>query len=68
LWSEALQDAPVALDILWTLLLIILLKDTDKGKLFSKQDTDQGIKVGVSSEVQDEVLKKKYRTIPNDSD
>jgi len=44
-----------------------LLKDTDKGRLFSKQETDQGIKVGVSSDVQDEVLKKKYGTIPNDS-
>lgn len=45
-----------------------LLKDTDKGRLFCKQETDQGIKVGVSSDVQDEVLKKKYRTTPNDSD
>jgi DNA-binding CsgD family transcriptional regulator len=44
-----------------------LLKDTDKGRLFSKQETDQGIKVGVSSDVQDEVLRKKYRTVPNDS-
>jgi hypothetical protein len=45
-----------------------LLKDADKVRLFSKQETDQGIKVGVSSDVQDEVLKRKYRTIPNDSD
>jgi len=45
-----------------------LLKDTDKRRLFSKQETDQGIKVGVSSDVQDEVLKRKYRTIPNDSE
>jgi DNA-binding CsgD family transcriptional regulator len=44
-----------------------LLKDTHKGRLFSKQETDEGIKVGVSSDVQDEVLKKKYRTVPNDS-
>ena len=44
-----------------------LLKDQDKGRLFSKQETDQGIKVGVSGETQDEVLRKKYRTIPNDS-
>jgi len=44
-----------------------LLKDTEKRRLFSKQETDQGIKVGVSSEVQDEILQKKYRTIPNDS-
>jgi len=45
-----------------------LLKDTDKGRLFSKQETDHGIKVGVSGDVQDEVLRKKYRTAPNDSD
>jgi hypothetical protein len=45
-----------------------LLKDTDKARLFSKQETDQGIKVGVSSDVQDEVLKRKYRAIPNGSD
>ena len=45
-----------------------LLKDMDKGRLFSKQETDQGIKVGLSSDVQDEVLRKKYRTVPNDSD
>jgi predicted DNA-binding protein YlxM (UPF0122 family) len=44
-----------------------LLKDTDKARLFSKQEADEGIRVGVSSEVQDEILKKKYRTIPNDS-
>jgi hypothetical protein len=45
-----------------------LLRDTDKGRLFSKQETDQGIKVGISSEVQDEVLRKKYRTTSSDSD
>jgi DNA-binding CsgD family transcriptional regulator len=45
-----------------------LIKDTDKGRLFSKQETDQGIKVGVSSDVQDEILKKRYRTAPYDSD
>ena len=45
-----------------------LLKDGEKTRIFSKQETDQGIKVGVSSDVQDEVLKRKYRTIPNDSD
>jgi DNA-binding CsgD family transcriptional regulator len=44
-----------------------LLKDTDKARLISKQEMDEGIRVGVSSEVQDEILKKKYRTIPNDS-
>jgi DNA-binding CsgD family transcriptional regulator len=44
-----------------------LIKNTDKGRLFSKQETDQGIKVGVSSDVQDEILKKKHRTTPNDS-
>ena len=49
-------------------LLNRLLKDTDKGRLFSKQETDHGIKVGISSDVQDEILRKKYRTIPNDSD
>jgi len=45
-----------------------LLKNMDKGRLFSKQETDQGIKVGVSSDVQDEMLKKKYRTASNDTD
>jgi DNA-binding MarR family transcriptional regulator len=44
-----------------------LLKDGDKARLFSKQETDDGIMVGVSSEVQDEILKKKYRTISDDS-
>jgi DNA-binding MarR family transcriptional regulator len=44
-----------------------LLKDTDKARLISKQETDQGIMVGVSSEIQDELLKKKHRTTPNDS-
>ena len=43
------------------------LKDTDKGRLFSKQETDRGIIVSVSSDVQDEALKK-YRTTPNDSE
>jgi DNA-binding CsgD family transcriptional regulator len=45
-----------------------LIKDTDKRRLFSKQETDQGIKVGASSQVQDEVLQRKYRTTPNDSE
>jgi DNA-binding CsgD family transcriptional regulator len=45
-----------------------LLKDGEKARLLSKQETDRGIVVGVSSEVQDEVLKKKYRTTSNDSD
>jgi DNA-binding CsgD family transcriptional regulator len=45
-----------------------LLKDEEKARIFSKQETDQGIKVGASSEVQDEVLRRKYRTAPNDSD
>jgi DNA-binding CsgD family transcriptional regulator len=44
-----------------------LLKDEEKARVFSKQETERGIKVGVSSEVQDEILKKKYRTTPNDS-
>jgi predicted DNA-binding protein YlxM (UPF0122 family) len=44
-----------------------VLKDEEKARIFSKQETDRGIIVGVSSEVQDEILKKKYRTEPNDS-
>jgi len=44
-----------------------LLKDGEKARIFSKQQTDRGILVGVSSEVQDEILKKEYRTTPNDS-
>jgi hypothetical protein len=44
-----------------------LLKDEEKARIFSKQETDRGIVVGVSTEVQDEILKKKYRTTPNDS-
>lgn len=44
-----------------------LLKDGEKARLFSKQDTEEGIKVGVSGETQDEILRKKYRTVPNDS-
>lgn len=44
-----------------------LLKDEGKARVFSKQETDRGIVVGVSSEVQEEILKKKYRTTPNDS-
>ena len=44
-----------------------LLKDQKKAMLLSKQETDRGILVGVSSEVQDEILKKKYRTAANDS-
>lgn len=34
-----------------------LLNNTEKARLISKQETDQGIRVGVSSEVQDEILK-----------
>jgi DNA-binding CsgD family transcriptional regulator len=45
-----------------------LLKDEEKARLFSKQETDRGVIVGVSSEVQDEILEKKYRTTANDSD
>jgi DNA-binding CsgD family transcriptional regulator len=44
-----------------------LLKDREQSRLFSKQETDEGIKIGVSNEVQDEILKKKYRTTSNDS-
>ena len=44
-----------------------LLKNSEKGRLFSKQDTDEGIRVGVSDEIQDEILKRKYRTTSNDS-
>lgn len=44
-----------------------LLRDANKARLISKQETDQGITVGVSSEVQDEILKTKHRTTPNDS-
>lgn len=45
-----------------------LLKDEEKARIFSKQETDRGIMVGLSSEVQDEILEKKYRTTPNDSE
>jgi DNA-binding CsgD family transcriptional regulator len=44
-----------------------LLKDEEKAKLFSKQQTDRGVLVGISSEVQDEILEKKYQSTPNDS-
>jgi DNA-binding MarR family transcriptional regulator len=44
-----------------------LLKDEEKARIFSKQETDRGVMVGISSEVQDEILEKKYRTIANDS-
>ena len=44
-----------------------LLKDEEKARLFSKQGTDRGVIVGVSNEVQDEILEKKYRTTANDS-
>ena len=44
-----------------------LLKDDEKARLFSKQEANGKIIVGVSSEVQDEILKKKYRAKPNDS-
>ncbi|MGA3297692.1 MAG: hypothetical protein ABSD41_09605 [Candidatus Bathyarchaeia archaeon] len=45
-----------------------LLKDEEKAKLFQKQETDKGVIVGISSDVQDEILEKKYRTTPNDSE
>ena len=44
-----------------------LLKNGEKSRLFSKQETKDGIRVGLSDEIQDELLKKKYRTTPNDS-
>jgi DNA-binding MarR family transcriptional regulator len=44
-----------------------LLKDEEKARIFSKQETDKGVIVGISSDVQDEVLEKKYRTTSNDS-
>ena len=44
-----------------------LLKNGEKSRLFSKQETEDGIRVGLSDEIQDELLKKKYRTTPNDS-
>jgi DNA-binding CsgD family transcriptional regulator len=44
-----------------------LLKDEGKARIFSKQETDKGIVVGVSNEVQDEILEKKYGTTSNDS-
>ena len=44
-----------------------LLKDEEKARLFSKQEMERGVVVGISSEVQDEILEKKYRTTPNDS-
>jgi len=44
-----------------------LLKDDEKARLFSKQETNRGVVVGVSTEVQDEILEKKYRTTANDS-
>jgi len=44
-----------------------LLKEREKARLLSKQETDEGVRVGVSPEVQEEILNKKYRTTPNDS-
>jgi len=44
-----------------------LLKDDEKARIFSKRETDTGIMVGVSNEIQDEILRK-HRTTPNDSD
>jgi hypothetical protein len=44
-----------------------LLRDADKARLLCKQETDDGMKIGVSNEVQDEVLRGKYRTTANDS-
>jgi hypothetical protein len=35
-----------------------LLRDEEKARLLSKQETDAGMKVGVSDEIQDEILKK----------
>ena len=45
-----------------------LLKDGEKARLFSKQETDRGVTVGLSGEVQDEILEKKHRTTQNDSE
>ena len=42
------------------------LEDTDRGRL--SKEKDQGMRVGMASEVQDEVLRKKCRTTPNESD
>lgn len=44
-----------------------LLKDEEKARLLSKQETDRGVIVGVSSEAQDEILEKQYRTTANNS-
>jgi len=44
-----------------------LLRDGDKARLLCKQETDNGMKIGVSNEVHDEVLRRKYRTTVNDS-
>ena len=44
-----------------------LLRDMEKARLLSKQDTEKGVKVGVSTEIQDEILKERYRTTSNDS-
>jgi hypothetical protein len=44
-----------------------LLKDGEKARLFWKQEADGNVVVGVSSEVQDEILEKKQRTTANDS-
>jgi DNA-binding MarR family transcriptional regulator len=43
-----------------------LLRNEELAKLFSKQETDRGVIVGISNEVQEEILEKKYRT-ENDS-
>jgi DNA-binding CsgD family transcriptional regulator len=45
-----------------------LLKDEGKARIFSKQETERGILIGVSSEVQDEILERKRRTTSNDSE
>jgi DNA-binding MarR family transcriptional regulator len=45
-----------------------LLKDEEKARLFSKQETDRGVMVGVSNDVQDEILEKMYRTTANYSE
>jgi len=44
-----------------------LLKDEEKARLFTKQETERGVIVGVSNEIQHEILEKKYRTTANDS-
>jgi len=54
-------------DLCDTPLVNRLLKDGEKARLFWKQEADGNVVVGVSSEVQDEILEKKQRTTANDS-